>query len=240
MNMFHDVHSLGDFIGKIKEYQNQLLVIIGACAVIGFGSWGYLSYREKCEEKAYRTLVASLEYFDAPIKSENKETDLAFLDQKEFKTEAEKWEKVATVFKEAYSAHRSSGIAPMFLVYQSQALANLGKTAEAIPVLREAIERMKSEPVKGFYQVKLALMLIDEKSEEGVTLLKQLAAKESSGAHDTALYQLGEYYWHVNNFDEARNYLNQLVLKYGKLERYVSPWVTPAKEKLRLIDSEVE
>ena len=71
-------------------------------------------------------------------------------------------------------------------------------------------------------------------------MLKRMAEQDDTISHDTALYRLGEYYWHIKNFKESRNYWNQLLLKYGKSEKYPSPWVSAAKEKLRLIDSDVD
>ena len=84
-------------------------------------------------------------------------------------------------------------------------------------------------------------MLLDEKdSAEGLGMLKKLALDEKGVAHDLSLYHLGDYYWHKKNFDEARNYWNQLILRYGKDQKYASPWVAAAKEKLVLIDVEVD
>jgi TolA-binding protein len=51
------------------------------------------------------------------------------------------------------------------------------------------------------------------------------------------LYNLGEYYWHAKNFDEAKNYWNQLILKYGKSAQKPSTWVELARPKLKLITS---
>lgn len=246
MKFFQDIKSVDDVIKKIKENQNRLLVAIGLATLLFGGIYGYLYYKEYKEEKAHRSFVLALEYFNAPVKEagDTVADDLSFLGKKEFKTEKEKWEKVASVFDESYKENSSSGIAPMFLAYRSEALANLGELLKAIEVLQSAISKMKNDQVKNYFKVKLALMLIDsnDKSmvDEGVGLLKEISLNESNISHDLSLYHLGQYYWYKKNFKEAGNYWNQLLLKYGKLEKHASPWAIIAKEKLRLIDADVD
>jgi len=245
MEFLRNIRSLNDLVNKVKEYQNQLLAIIGISFLLVGGFYGYSYYKQNREEKAYRTLVESLEYFNAPIKeTASEEGDLSFLGKKEFKSEPEKWAKVAEVFEKAAIDHRGSGLAPIFLAYQSEALIQLGKLPEAIAVLRNAVNRMGSGEVEWHFSTKLGVMLLDTKNkemvEEGLGILREIAADETSSAHDLALYHIGEYYWGDKQFKEAKNYWNQLLVKYGKSEKSPSPWATAAKEKLRLIDFDVE
>lgn len=235
-----------ELIKKALQYKSQLIAILSiSLALVGITS-GYLYYKKVREEGAHKALVSALEYFDAPIKTstEAKEDDLSFLDKKEFKTSEEKWTKVNKVFKKAYEDNAGSGIAPMFLVYRSTALVNLNKMSKAIELTRMAISKMKSWSVKNFFQVKLALMLVDSGQEldlkRGLEMLRKAANQEGHVAQDTALYNLGQYYWHAKNFDEAKNYWNQLILKFSEQKEHRSPWVDVAKEKLRLIDRDVE
>lgn len=246
MKVFQNIHSLDDLIRKIQEYQNYILMVIGITTLIVAASFGFFYYKRVKEEGAYRAFTAAVEYFDAPIikKDEKKTDDLDFLDKKEFSSLQEKWEKVTNVFHEAYEQHRSAGIAPLFLAYEAEALVQLGKTEEAIKVLEQIITMLDNEQAKTFYMIKHALLLIDTNDkatvEKGIEVLKTIARDEQSVAHDTALYQLGTYYWYTKDFTEAKNYWNQLILKYGKQEKHPSPWVEVAKEKLRLIDRDVE
>lgn len=245
MSIFHKASLVDDVFKKIKENQGLLLVVLGLIVAMVGGIYGYSYYKKNREESAYRALTLALEYFDAPVKKDGeKAEDMSFLGSKDFKTSDEKWEKVEAVFKKEYEAHKSSGIAALFLAYQSQALVELKKIDDAITVLRAAINTMKSQPVKDYYEIKLALMLVDKGDatllKEGLDILTQKANKESNVAHDMALYHLGQYYWYEKKYEEARNYWNQLVLKYDKQDRTASPWVTAAKEKLGLIDSDVE
>jgi tetratricopeptide (TPR) repeat protein len=186
-----------------------------------------------------------MEYFEAPIKkADDEKDDLAFMNKKEFRSNEEKWEKVEEVFQKAYENNSSSGVAPLFLAFQAEALTQRGKMAEAVALLRQVIALLSAVEIKDYYRGKLALLLIDTKSEggveEGVGILKQLALDDQGVAHDVALYHLGHYYWYMKKFAEARNYWNQLLIKYEKNEEYPSAWVPMAKEKLKLIDRDVE
>jgi tetratricopeptide (TPR) repeat protein len=237
---------MNKIIKMLKAQQDKLYILLSVvvCIVLLFIGYGYYkTYREKC---AYRVLTQALEYFDANVKKpgEVKEDDVSFIESKEFKTEQEKWEKVDNVFKSAYESNQRSSLAPLFLAYRSQALVHLKKLPEAIEILRMAINLMSVDAIKSYYQVKLALMLLDTSAvkshEEALSLLTSLAQKESSNANDLALYHLGEYYWYAKKYTEAKNYWNQLIIKYGKIEKYTSPWVELAKEKLRLIENNIE
>lgn len=248
MSMFRTMRTLDDVVNCVKGYQTQFLVVISAIIFVIGGFYGYFYYKQAREESAYHALVAVVKYVDAPVKKEavdqSKEEDLSFLNKEEFKSFEEKWTKIEEECKENYKVHKSSGIASFFLVYRVQALIELKKLQEAIDVMRVAISKMRNDNVKNHYQIKLALMLIDSKDEsscnEGIELLRKIANAKDSVAQDSALYHLGEYYWYQRRFNEARNYWNQLLLAFDKQEEYASPWVAVAKEKLRLIDSDVE
>jgi tetratricopeptide (TPR) repeat protein len=233
-------------IKKVKEHQNRILAIIGLVAAVSGGVFGYLYYKRMRAERAYTALTEALEYFDAPVKKkiDEKDDDFGFLNKKEFKSDAEKWEKVDAVFKVGYEAHEGSGIASFFLAYRAEALINLNDLPRAIEVMRLALSKMPNHKVKAYYQAKLALMLIDARSaaavEEGVKILKDISRDDKNIAHDMALYFLGEYFWYDKKFTEAKNYWNQLLLAYEKQDEYPSPWVEPAKENLRLIDIDVK
>lgn len=231
------------FINMVKERQNSILSVIGLLVALGGVMYGYVYYKRIREEKAHRALVESMEYFDAPVKADSSTDQLSILGKKEFKSSDEKWQKVVEVFQKAYKDNSGSGIAPLFLAYESEALIQQGKLADAIKKLRESLAELSSGPVKSYYEVKLALMLIDAKTNEsigeGLKILEKISLDDKNASHDMALYQLGEYFWYNKKFKEAKNYWNQLVLKYGKQEKYSSPWVAVAKEKLRLIDFDV-
>jgi len=233
-------------IKKCKEHQSHLLALIGLAVAISGGIFGYFHYKRARAQRAYSALVAALEYFDAPIKKdeEAKADDFGFLDKKEFTTEAEKWKKVDAVFANEYEKNSNSGIAPFFLAYRAEALVKLKDLPKAIEIMRLAISTMPNHKAKSYYNVKLALMLIDTRSavaiEEAIKIMKEIGNDDKNIARDMALYFLGECYWYQKKFNEAKNYWNQLLLAYEKQDKYPSPWIEPAKEKLRLIDLDVD
>jgi predicted negative regulator of RcsB-dependent stress response len=243
MRFFKDVRTIDDFLKKIKEYQGSILLAVGLTVSITGVTYGYFYFKKVREEKAYRAFVGAMEYFDAPIKKVEDKDSLAFMGKKEFKNYDEKWLKVDSVFKDAYESNRSSGLASLFLAYRSEALVNLKNLPEAISVLRQAISIMHNKDVRSYYEVKLALMLIDTKKtdfvREGVQALEKISLDDKTVASDMSLFRLGEYFWNSKKFKEAKNYWNQLVLKYSGDKEDASPWVDEAKEKLRLIDFDV-
>jgi|SaaInlLV_10m_DNA_2_1039722.scaffolds.fasta_scaffold00107_42 tetratricopeptide (TPR) repeat protein len=230
---------------KVLLYQKQILIGLSTILFISVVVTGHFFWVKTREERAHRALVNSLEYFNAPVVAADKEEEtLDFTDKKSFANEKEKWEKVAEVFRNAHKKNKSSGIAAMFLAYYSEALINLDKIEEAIVVLSGAIDAMKNYEIREYYRLKLALMKIDSNEgstvTEGLAALIKLAADEKSIVHDSALYNLGLHYWSNKNFDEAKNYWNQLLLKYGKDSDIPSPWAEKAEEKLGLIDGKIK
>ena len=237
--------SFEDIIKLSQEYQKQLIAGVAAVGILVGGVLGYFYYIETRETSAHRAMVNALEYFDAKItKPGEKNTDeFDFIDKKEFATEQEKWEKVADVFGKAYSSNSGSGISSLFLAYKADAFAKAGKKDEAITVLHKVVGLLGNAELKSYYQVKLALMQMDsakkDEVDNGISTLKSISIKDGNIANDTALFRLGQYYWYKKNFKEARNYWNQLLLKFGAKTKYPSPWISVAKEKLELIDSDV-
>lgn len=219
-------------------------LIIGAAILVSalVFSIGYVYYKNKLQERAHKSFVRALKIYDAKIgaKSEN----MLDVDFKSFSTPEEKWTAVTNVFKEGFENYKSAGIAPFFLVYESEALLNLGKVDESIEVLRQALNLMgKKNAAYSYFNIKLALMLIDTKKQElekeGIEVLKEIAHDSKNSANDLALYRLGEYFWFAKNYDEAKNYWNQLNVAYGKKSAHPSAWAAQAQIRLKLIQSKV-
>ena len=223
------------FITENKE--KFILGLIGVVTLIVLVAW-YMISQGQVQVNAHKDFTYAMEYFNAPVISEKDDSSIDF-DTKEFKTKEEKWVKVESLFRKGYEDNKSSGLAPIFLAYQSEALLNMGKNLEAISVLKKAVNLVSSEEVKSYYQVKLALMQIDSDDKnmqnDGLSILKELAVNDKCVANDRALYHLGNYFWNSKKFDEAKNYWNQLVLKYGKSAEKPSFYVSKAKPKLKLI-----
>jgi tetratricopeptide (TPR) repeat protein len=221
-------------IAHKKEFIAGLIIFVGATIF----SLGYLYHKSRLQEKAYKSFANALRYYDAKV-GEAK-SSVPDIDLKSFATAEEKWNEVAKIFQEGFENYRNAGIAPFFLVYQSDALLNLGKTDEAINVLRQAIDLMKNKSATySYFKIKLALMLIDSKKDgsenEGLEILKEFARDSKNPANDLALYRLGEYFWFAKNYFEAENYWNQLNVSYGKKSLHPSAWAAQARERLKLI-----
>jgi len=238
-----------DLIKDIKKYQKQIIAGFVSITLLVGGIYGYVYYKHAKEESAYRAFSQALEYLERPVRkggdTEGDRQD-SFIDvmKHEFKSEEEKWAKIDSEFKQAYEKNRGAGIAPIFLTYRAEALIQLGRFDEATKVLRLASSQIKNKPILDYYKSKLALLLIDSKKsdliKEGVGILEKISLDDKSVANDVALYHLGQYYWGLKKYNEAKNYWNQLLLKFGTEANYPSPFVGEAKKKLKLIDFDVE
>jgi len=226
----------------VLKYKKEAILIVGGClALIALGV-GYSFYRSGLQKKAQKSFAHSLKFFDAVVNTpESKQEDVLDLDAEFFTTEKEKWTKVESEFKKGYQNNKSSGIAPFFLAHQAEALVNLGRLSDAIDVLKNAVKMMDSSSTKTYYEVKLALMKLDSGNpdmiNEGLNTLKTISLEERNSAHAMVLYRLGEHFWYAKNNNEAKNYWNQLVLKYGKTSKQPSWWAQKANQKLKLISS---
>ncbi len=249
----HFVH----VIKELLEYKDQLLILALVLIIVGGGYFSYSYYKEGIETNAHATFIECLQYVDARVGDADKKGALEEVES--FDTEEQKWIRVEESFRDGYEKHKSSGLAPIFLSYRSEALFNLGKAEEAIKILKQSIKDCSSQELKQLYLVKLALMQMDsdeaEEKEIGIKLLTALTdqvkfaelinkidSKTSlvwgiNYVHDLALYRLGEYYWFKKNFDLVKNYWNQLLLKYGKNTKTPSSWAALAYDKLKLIES---
>lgn len=230
-------------VKKVSEYKRQILVVGCGLLAVTLLIVGHSSYKRKRDESAHGTFVQALEFFNAQVKAETKDIDKIELGETSFTKEEEKWTKVAEVFKRGYEDHKSSGIASIFLVFYSEALLRLGKLNESIQEIDKAIATMPNRAMSDYYVVKSAMMKFDTKDgtmvKEGLVALTKLAGNDQSVANDSALYHLGLYYWNSHNYDEAKNYWNQLRVKYGTESDNPSEWFGLAEDKLKLIDSKV-
>jgi tetratricopeptide (TPR) repeat protein len=231
------------FISKIAAYKKQVIVVSCGLVAITLLVLGHSSYKRKREESAYKSFTQALEFFNAPVKPSPKDINKIELGETSFTKEEEKWTKVVEVFRRGYEDHKSSGLGALFLVFYSEGLLKLGKLKEAVQELDKAIESMPNKAMADYYAVKSAMMKFDSNDgtmvKDGLVALTALAGAEQSVAHDCALYHLGLHYWNTRNYDEAKNYWNQLRVKYGTESDNPSDWVGPAEEKLRLIDNKI-
>lgn len=225
----------------VLHYYKNIVIALVICAVLGLGSYFYSSYKVGVNQRAYKAFNECMKYYEAPVVADQK-SDTLDIDTISFSSREEKWEKVTSLFHKAFFDHASSSLAPFFKIFESEALLNQHKQTEAAQALAQGIEGIKDTAIKESYSLKLALIQLDDQSnqsqqEQGLMLLKSLAENIKSTVHDAALFNLGFYYWNKHDFDSAKNYWNQLLLTYGADSKNPSPWAEQAKEKLKLIST---
>ncbi len=225
-----------DFVNKNKK---PVLAGVVGVAILAAATTGYCFYRTHVREQAHKALIQALRSYDGVVgKITSADANSMF-----FGSEIEKWKTTEQLFKDGYENYKSTELAPMFRVYQSEALLHLGKLDEAITALTGAVDKIKNHAVKDFYQIKLALMKLDSGKEldqqQALASLKAIADNNQSIAHESALYQLGAYYWSAKKFVEAKNYWQILLVKYGTRDaKNPSPYAEVVKEKLALVSVE--
>jgi tetratricopeptide (TPR) repeat protein len=234
------VRLIDTIITKTIEYRKQVLIGTTFALCLSGAVVGYNFYKRNVQIKAHENFISALKYYEAPVKATRDETDFSTL---QFTNDAEKWAKVEEVFRNAYENYKNAGIAPTFLIYQSEALMNLGKHEEAIAALQKSIALMDNSSAADFFSVKLALMQLDSKQaatkEQGFALLKKIAESQQSVAQESALYYLGGYFWSQKKYPEAQNYWKQLLLKFDNNNPKVpSIYAEQIKIKLSLINPE--
>ena len=235
---FMENETIKKYLQIINDYKVYIIFGIVLFALIVGGFFGYRYHNAKQSAAAHKDLIECMKYYDAPIlspseKSSKKSSEISF------SSNQEKWTKVEKAFENAYEKNKSSSLSGIFLTFISEAMLRLGKNKESLEVLSKALNEIPSKTLKAFYDVKYSLMLLDDKNEAnknlGLSKLKSYSQDFDSVVNDEVLFRLGSYYWYANNFDEARNYWNQLVHKYGSGTKDPSPWVDLAKVKLKLI-----
>jgi len=224
----------------VKRFK-WVLAFVAIGVIAGSAVYGYRYYRLGVEQRAHKSFLECMSYFDAPIGTPEKEIDIFGIEKVTFATFDEKWQKVSEVFQKAYDQNSSSGIAPLFLAFKSEALLQQNNRSQATEVLAAALKNIKDENLKNAYAVKYALMQLDSDDmtarQHGFDELKALAEDSKNVAHDVALYHMGLHFWHEKDFARAKNYWNQLVLAYGQDSQHPSPWTKEAQEKLAFIAS---
>lgn len=201
--------------------------------VLGCGVAVYRYMANQTKMAAHKELLQLVRMIEEPVRVSGEGSE-----ELKSSLEMQKWNKVATAAEKSYQEFKSTSLGSTFLVFQADAFNSLGKKAEAIVAMRKAVDAMDVPAVRDCYQLKLALMQIDQADEaakkEGVDLLKKISENQKHAAHDRALYYLGEYNWVNKRYAEAKNTWQQLVVKYGS-EKGATELVEKAKERLELL-----
>lgn len=211
------LNKLDQLIDGVTKHSKIVLMALCATAVLGAGLLGYRWHRNRIEESAHRAFMNALKNFDAPLQGAQRpgmaENALTF------KNKEEKWTTVEALFKQAYAEYSTAGLAPMFLAFQAEALIELGKNEEALTLLKTVTNSRMSTEIKDQYRIKVALMHIDsgkqDEIKQGLELLNKIAFETGSVVYDQALYYLGYYYWTQQDFEKAKSYWQQYIVKYS-------------------------
>ena len=216
----------------IKNRMQVLGGIVGF-VVLGSGVAVYRYMANQTKMAAHKELLQLVRMMEEPVRVSGEGSE-----ELKSSLEMQKWNKVAAAAEKDYQEFKSTSLGSTFLVFQADALNNLGKKAESLVAMRKAVDAMDVAAVRDYYQLKLALMLIDQADDvaakEGLELLKKLSNNQKSAANDRALYYLGEYFWVNKQYAEAKNNWQQLVVKYGG-EKGATELIDKAKERLELL-----
>jgi hypothetical protein len=231
---------LDNALGAVLGHKKQVLMAITGVIVIAASATGYMFYQSHVQTQAHKAFIEALRYFDAPVKPGQTVITESVI---EFGSDEDKWKKVEEVFRTGYDSYKRSGLSSMFRCYQAEALTHLKKHDEAIQMLAAAIKAMPSEQLKDFYKLKLALLRLDaaqpEVAKEGFAELKKIAETSTNLANEASLYYMGLYFWSQKDYTQAKNYWQQLMVKYGMKEgKDQSGFSELAREKLKLISAE--
>ncbi len=225
MNFSYDtIASLLD-VSLDKALAHKKIVLAGVAGVVLAiaGGIGFNWYWKATQEAAQKDFFELLRYYDAPGDH--------------------KWGTVEKEYGQAYDRNKRAGIGPMFRVYQADALAAQGKQDEAVALIEEVAGSIANREIKDFMKLKLALMKLDSKQaavqKDGLVSLKAIAENTSHCAHEAGLYYVGYFFFVQNDMQQAKNYWQQLMVKYGmKDQRQQSGFAEQARGKLALISAD--
>ena len=188
-------------------------IALAIAGLVGAGWFGYSWYARSKEQAAYKDLAESIDaYNKARLSGSEKLTD------------------VERGFAEGAKRNASSKLRSYFLVYQADALLELGKQHEAIALYDQALGSIaRSNPLYFLYAVKRALIKLDATDD---VIRKQGRQELTMLAHDAAnpMQDMARYYSGLDALDQgdtstAENYLKEI-------SQQSSYWYQKAQDKL--------
>ncbi len=238
MDMFKN-NVLAQWIGSFMNFLATYKLIVGVVLICStasvVGVIGYRWYDEQVQRSASEALHKAMKIYHRPV-SKEKEADA-------FATQQERWAAIEQVFKDSYVQHSGSGIAPLFLLYQGEALLNQDKQEKALELFTQALSKMPEGALKDAWSVKKALIQIDTENDqikqEGLNTLNQIAYDKQSGAQEYAQYHIGLHHWHNDQFDQAKAVWHQMMVQHAQRDDAGGDlFVSKVKSKLALITPE--
>lgn len=149
------------------------------------------------------------------------------------------WERAASLFEVGYAQHRSSSLAPYFLLLQAQALVQQKKNSEAQVVLRKILDVLpKKSPFYSHVELMYHLITLDLPDRDGLheqslTALEELGRDTSGAAFEAALFYAARYHFTHHNIEKARMLWQQL--RATAIDEHSSSLAQKAEEYLEII-----
>ncbi|RTL06628.1 hypothetical protein EKK58_04840 [Candidatus Dependentiae bacterium] len=195
----------------------SLIVLLAAC--LGLLFTGYTLFKKRKLELASASLMECIITFN----------------QKAEET-APNWDELIAKCKELKNDHHASDLAPYFDLLCSNALLKKGLPDEALTAMEQAANNAPYNDLGILVKTKYALMLLESNdqsiSAKGLEKLTALSADTKNKMRDLALYQLGRYFFAVDDFQKAKDTWSQLVSMNTIVNGAPSPWVALGQQKL--------
>ncbi|HTM06618.1 MAG TPA: hypothetical protein VL201_05250, partial [Patescibacteria group bacterium] len=138
--------------------------------------------------------------------------------------------------KKQREIHKSSSLVPYFDLISSNILLKKDAQVEALEVIKNATYAVGNTEIAPLIKLKHALMLLDSNDaltiEEGLKELTALTQDTHSRIHDMALYQLGRYFFAINENEKAKDTWKLLIEQSNMHSVSSSPWATLAQQKI--------
>lgn len=206
------------FYWLTSERGIKKLAIAGLAVAILAGSFGvYHWYSVRQEAYAQHDFAQALEQFEQALADEG----------------GGKWQEVERAFAAGYAAHSGSVLAPFFLAFQAEAVAELGDAEHARTLMNEAMQKMpRSNPLYQLYATKRAIMLQDAddaaQRDQGSMYLQELAGDAQNPYRDMAQFFYGYQAFAAGDRAKAQERWQPLLQEVGA----TSPWALRAQSYL--------
>ena len=204
--------ALFDALYSPEVHRIALIAGLGAAALIA-GFYGYRWHVGRADERAQRFFSESYKEYAQALASDNPS-----------------WVTVEGAFKAGYKQAGSSSLAPYFLAFEADALAQQDKMQEAIAVLDKGLNAMGTRsPLYPLFAIKKAAMQLDAGDSALVSTaienLKKLADDKQNIYRDMALYYLSSFYKAMGDETKARELEKEMraVTLEGDVSS-LSPW----------------
>jgi hypothetical protein len=205
-----------DVVEAVQSPEVQRIILAGilSIAAVFAGFYGYRWYRRQANVKAQRFFAESYKEYTSALTS----------------SDPHAWQTVENAFKAGYNRSSGTALAPYFLVFESDALAQQGKTQEAIALLDKSLATMgEKSPLYNLFAIKKAAMQLDAGDSAAVMAavqnLQQLTADKHNIYRDMAMHYLSSFYKAMGDHDKAKELEKEL--RAFELEgdgATMSPW----------------